>query len=68
MSFKQIANSPMVLAGEYYRVPADNRDLNYDKYYSKGSTKVVLKEYNSFNTHRLSETELKILLAQINIK
>ena len=54
--------------GEYYRVAADNRDLNYEKYYSKGSTKVELKEYNSFNTHRLSEIELKELLAQINIK
>ena len=54
--------------GEYYRVAADNRDLNYDKYYSKGSTKVELKEYNSFNTHRLSEIELKELLAQIDIK
>ena len=54
--------------GKYYRVAADNRDLNYDKYYSKGSTKVELKEYNSFNTHRLSEIELKELLAQIDIK
>ena len=54
--------------GEYYRVAADNRDLNYDKYYSKGSTKVELKEYNSSNTHRLSEIELKELLAQIDIK
>ena len=54
--------------GEYYRVPADNRDLNYDKYFSKGSDKIELKEYNSHNTHRLSSTELKELLAQINIK
>ena len=54
--------------GEYYRVAADNRDLNYEKYYSKGSTKVKLKEYNSFNTHRLSEIELKDLLAQIDTK
>ena len=54
--------------GEYYRVPADNRDLNYDKYFSKGSDKVELNEYNSYNTHRLSETELKELLAQIDIK
>ena len=54
--------------GEYYRVPADNRDLNYDKYYSKGSNKVELEEYNSYNTHRLSEVELKELLAQIDIK
>ena len=54
--------------GEYYRVPADNRDLNYDNYFSKGSDKIELKEYNSYNTHRLSETELKELLAQIDIK
>jgi len=54
--------------GEYYRVAADNRDLNYDKFYSEGSNKVELKEYNSFNTHRLSEIELKELLAQIDIK
>ena len=54
--------------GEYYRVSADNRDLNYDNYFSKGSDKVELNEYNSHNTHRLSETELKELLAQIDIK
>ena len=54
--------------GEYYRVAADNRDLNYDKYFSKGSEIVELEEYNSYNTHRLSEIELKELLAQIDIK
>jgi len=54
--------------GEYYRVAADNRDLNYDKYYFEGSSKVELEEYNSYNTHRLSEIELKDLLAQIDIK
>ena len=54
--------------GEYYRVPADNRDLNYDNYFSKGSDKVELNEYNSYNTHRLSSIELKELLTQINIK
>ena len=54
--------------GEYFRVAADNRDLNYDKYFSKGSEIVELEEYNSYNTHRLSEIELKDLLAQIDIK
>ena len=54
--------------GEYYKVAADNRDLNYDKYFSKGSEIVELEEYNSYNTHRLSEIELKELLAQIDIK
>lgn len=54
--------------GEYYRVAADNRDLNYEKYFSEGSEIVELEEYNSYNTHRLSEIELKKLLAQIDIK
>ena len=54
--------------GEYYKVAADNRDLNYDKYFSKGNEIVELDEYNSYNSHRLSEIELKDLLAQIDIK
>ena len=51
--------------GEYYKVAADNRDLNYDKYFSKGSNTQVLNEYNSFNTRRLSMEELKGILSQI---
>jgi hypothetical protein len=36
--------------------------------FQKALTKVELEEYNSYNTHRLSEIELKELLAQIDIK
>ena len=55
--------------GEYYRVPADNRDLNYNKYFSEGIGKEVpLEEYNSFNTNRLSIGELKDLLGIIGYK
>lgn len=44
----------------FYRIPADNRDLNYDKYYNKGDTKTsVFEDYNSHNTIRLSIDELK---------
>ena len=40
--------------GNYYRVPADTRDLNYDKYFDDGDKKVsVVEEYNSHNTERL---------------
>lgn len=40
--------------GDYYRVPADTRDLNYDKYFVDGDTKVeVITEYTSENTKRL---------------
>ena len=48
----------------YYRVPADNRDLNYDKYFEKGEKKISKAiDYNSNNTEQLDEKELtKILL------
>ena len=42
--------------------------LDYEKYFSEGSNKFELEEYNSYNTHRLSEIELKELLAQIDVK
>jgi UDP-glucose 4-epimerase len=52
--------------GDYFRIKADNRNLNYNKYFSEGSiTSVELEEYNSFNTDRLSEKELIQLLASI---
>lgn len=46
--------------GDYYRIPADNRDLNYDKYLEDGSKKISQsQEYNSFNTTRLNVNETK---------
>ena len=52
----------------YFRVPADNRDLNYNKYFFEGKKSKNLEEYNSFNTHRLSEENLIKLLASIGYK
>ena len=52
----------------YFRVPADNRDLNYNKYFFEGKQSKDLVEYNSFNTRRLSEKELTDLLASIGYK
>ena len=49
----------------YYRVPADNRDLNYENYFSKGKSENEIKEYNSFNTKRLNNSELKELIKNI---
>lgn len=49
--------------GDFYRVPADNRDLNYDKYFKEGDVKrVTIEEFNSNNTRRLNleETKAKI--------
>ena len=46
--------------GTYFRVLADNRDLNYDKYFIKGNEKLsTMEEYNSHNTYRLSVEEVK---------
>lgn len=45
--------------GNYYRVPADKRDLNYDKYYSKGIEKVKLQQFNSNNTKLMDIEEVK---------
>lgn len=52
--------------GDFYRVPSDKRDLNYDKYYLQGNvSRSSLAEYNSCNTHALSVEEVKqILLKQ----
>jgi len=52
--------------GDYYRVPADNRDLNYNKYFVEGEEELSeLEDYNSHNTHRLSIEELKQMLLQL---
>ena len=45
---------------DYYRIPADNRDLNYNKYFVEGSQNNQSEEdYNSSNTKRLSVSEIK---------
>ena len=49
----------------YFRIPADNRDLNYNKYFFEGKESRNLEEYNSFNTKRLKEDELIQLLKSI---
>ena len=54
--------------GDYFRIPADNRDLNYDKYFSKGVKAPKSEEFNSFNTVRLERQELMNLLGSIGYK
>ena len=51
--------------GDYYRVSADNRDLNYDKYFSKGNDTTTKEEYNSDNTNRLNVDQMKELLIKL---
>ena len=52
--------------GNFYRVPADKRGLNYDKYFSKGDTKRnTLTEFNSNNTQLLDVEQTKAKIAAL---
>jgi len=52
--------------GNYFRISADMRDLNYNKYFIEGETEVSVKEdYNSHNTKRLKVKEIKEILLKI---
>ncbi len=54
--------------GQYYRIPADNRDLNYDQYFIDGNkSQSKYDEYHSHNTKRLSVKEMKSMLLNIDI-
>jgi len=54
--------------GDYFRIPADNRDLNYGKFFTKGETKVSeIDEYTSHNTKRLDVEGMKMLLMKLEM-
>tara|TARA_Y100000385_G_scaffold289040_1_gene357300 strand:- start:4934 stop:5926 length:993 start_codon:yes stop_codon:yes gene_type:complete len=54
--------------GDYFRVPSDNRDLNYNKYFFEGKESKKVSEYNSSNTIQLEKKELIALLAKIGYR
>ena len=52
--------------GNFYRVPADNRTLNYDKFFTEGNKKAVsIDEFNSDNAYRLNLEETKAIIASL---
>ena len=54
--------------GGYYRIPADARDLNYDKYFVEGEADISqIEDYTSHNTKRLSVDEVKQILLGLEI-
>lgn len=54
--------------GGYYRIPADSRDLNYDKYFVEGQTEVsAIEDYTSHNTQRLDVAGVKQVLRQLDL-
>lgn len=53
--------------GNYFRIPCDARDLNYDKYFVEGEEKVSkFEDYNSHNTRRLDLEGMKELLLKLD--
>ena len=51
----------------FYQIPADNRDLNYSKYFNDGDlSKANLEDYNSNNTYQLSVKEIKEKLLELD--
>ena len=53
--------------GDYFRIPADNRDLNYDAYFTEGQEQVSrTTDYNSHNTHLLDEQAMADVLARLD--
>lgn len=51
----------------YYRIPADNRDLNYKKYFIEGESRIsTLEDYTSHNTEQLSVAAIKDMLLQLD--
>jgi len=52
--------------GEYFRIPCDTRDLNYDKYFTEGNADMAnIEDYHSHNTRRLDVAEMKELLLKL---
>ena len=52
--------------GNYYRIPCDTRDLNYDKYFTEGNgTLTTIEDYHSHNTHRLDVEGMKEQLMRL---
>ena len=53
--------------GEYYRIPADNRDLNYAQYFSEGNEEISnYEDYTSHNTRRLNVEQIKRSLLELD--
>ena len=54
--------------GDFFRIPADNRNLNYDKYFTTGSKNIDnIEDYNSHNTERCDVEDIKLLLKKLSI-
>jgi len=58
--------SKAISMDNYFKIPIDDRDLNYDKYYEEGDNEIQkYEDYNSHNTYRLSNVELEKMLLNL---
>ncbi|MDP4222320.1 MAG: polysaccharide biosynthesis protein, partial [Bacteroidota bacterium] len=54
--------------GDYFRIPADTRDLNYNRFFVEGETQIAqTEEYTSHNTHRMDIEETKAMLMKLDM-
>jgi UDP-glucose 4-epimerase len=54
--------------GGYYRIPADSRDLNYNKYFVEGEPEIAhIDDYTSHNTRRLTVAQVKDVLMSLDL-
>ena len=54
--------------GGFFKIPADNRDLNYDKYIEKGNSNLTISaSYHSHNASRLDIEDMKEMLLKLNL-
>lgn len=54
--------------GQYYRIPSDNRDLNYKKFFVEGEVEIAkLDDYTSHNTQRLDVAAVKALISSLEL-
>lgn len=54
--------------GDYFRIPCDSRDLNYEKYFEEGEKDLsIIEDYNSHNTQRLDEVGMIALLKKLSL-
>ncbi|MCF6330976.1 MAG: polysaccharide biosynthesis protein [Sulfurimonas sp.] len=51
---------------EYYKIPSDTRDLNYNQFFVEGKVISKTEDYNSYNTYRLDEKEMKEMLLSLS--
>jgi len=65
MSREEMAKAEDI--GDYFRVPADNRDLNYAQYFTEGEEKITgFEDYTSHNTKQLNVSQIKELLLKLD--